>query len=149
MIKWLRKAGSASVSSITLTGLKFLFQTLGETDLRSLCVFNCKVSKAEFACNPPPATRYPLQVTRYPPPATCHLPPATSHPLPVTRYPSPAICHPTPVQKCCRREVASTTTSHWKAWKTNKQKKTGKDTSSNSTRHTTGMCKNTSNKPCT
>ena len=52
----------ASGPSITLTGLRFLFQTLGETDLRSLSVFNCKVRRGEFASNPPPATRYKIWI---------------------------------------------------------------------------------------
>ena len=63
----------------------YRFQTLGETDLRSLCVFNCKVSKAEFTSNPPPATRYKSPAPCYPPPATCHPLPATRHPLLATR----------------------------------------------------------------
>ena len=59
MIKWLRKAGSASGLSITLIGLRFSFQTLRETltDRRSYCVFNCKGCMQPAARYPPPVKK--------------------------------------------------------------------------------------------
>lgn len=64
VIKWLCKAGSASgsfIKPITLIRLKFLFQPLGETDPRSLCV--CVIVRLvkrslHATCDPLPITRY-------------------------------------------------------------------------------------------
>ena len=88
-----------------------------------------------------PATRHPLLATCHPLPATRYLSPATRHPLFVTPHPWKSAAEEKwpPLQLLTERLEKQT----------NNEKKTCKDTSSNSTRHTTGMCKNTSNKPCT
>ena len=80
MFKWLCKAGSRS--SITLTGLRFLFQTLGETALRSLCVFNVRLVKRSMHATRQPATRHQSPATRHPFSAKRYLPPATREKVP-------------------------------------------------------------------
>ena len=95
-------------------------------------------------CHPQPSSSHPLPATRCLPPATRYQPPVTCHPLPVTRYLSPHTRG-----KVLPKRSGLHYNFSLKGLKNKQTKKTGKDTSSNSTRHTTGMCKNTSNKPCT
>ena len=76
MIRRLRKAGSASGSSITLKGLRFLFQTLGFIDL-FVCLIGTELVTTTLL------TLIGRLVKR------------SSHD---TR-------HPPPVEKCCREEI--------------------------------------------
>ena len=74
MIRRLRKAGSASGSSITLKGLRFLFQTLGFIDL-FVCLIGTELVTTTLLTLIGRLVKR-VRMT----PATRHPPPATPHP---------------------------------------------------------------------